>query len=77
MVRSEVLRTSLDAVVYLGMSMYLVSRAVQKLAWLQRDELGTIYKVSCHLESYILLQSPLGQYCCCSYCPAGQCYSPN
>ena len=60
MVKSEFLRTSLDALVYFGMSMYLVSRAVQKLAWLQRDELGTIYKVSCHLESYNLLQSPLG-----------------
>ena len=57
MVRSEVLRTSLDAVVYLGMSMYLVSRAVQKLAWLQRDELGTIYKVSHHLKFQVLLQS--------------------
>ena len=57
MVRSEVLKKSLDAVVYLGMSMYLVSRAVQKLTWLQKYELGTIYKVSCHLKSLILLQS--------------------
>ena len=60
MVRSEVLRKSIDAVVYLGMSMYLVSRAIQKLAWLQRDELGTIYKVFCHLKSQVLLQSIWG-----------------
>ena len=46
MVRAEVLRTALDSLVYLGMSMYLMSRAVQKFNWLQRYELGTIYKVA-------------------------------
>ena len=46
MARAETLRTSLDVLVYVGMSMYLISRAVQKFTWLQKDELGTIYKIA-------------------------------
>ena len=46
MARAETLRTSLDVLVYVGMSMYLISRAVQKFTWLQKDELGTIYKMA-------------------------------
>ena len=45
-VTTETLRTASHYVAYLGISFFFISRAVQSYLWLEKNEIGTIYKVA-------------------------------
>ena len=54
-------RTVLDITVYLCISVYLITRVAQGFFWLEKSELGTIYKMA--LPGYV-------EYPSLTICPA-------